>query len=177
MNDKLTFKNREKWVNYAQHLREINYALRNLSRDDGVDGLLLNTVKFQDEFLEIEKKSNPLDEIWANVDLSSIKTGGYYKAVEGCRSFEYDRKTIYYHILGDSNKRPEFLECEQIQISSGGAWAQLQGNEHFFPQEFYKRTFAIELIDKHIVECTEDEWFKAKDLYNNIKNTFNDSRR
>ncbi len=177
MNDRLTFKNREKWVNYAQHLREINYALNNLSWNDDASELLLNSVNFQDEFLDIEKKSNPLNEIWANIDMSSINMNGYYKAIEGNRSFEHDRKTIYYHILGHSEKRPEFLECEEIQLSKGGAWAQLQGDEHFFAQEFYKRTFAIRLIDKHIVECTEAEWNKAKELYNTIKSTFNDSRR
>ena len=50
MNDRLTFKNREKWINYAQHLREINYALNNLSRNDDASELLLNSVNFRDEF-------------------------------------------------------------------------------------------------------------------------------
>lgn len=177
MNDRMTFKNREKWVNYAQHLRETNYALSNIQSELGFNELLLNQVKFTDEMLEIEKKSNPLDEMWANVDLSIVKIGGYYKHVHKSRSFSYDDKTEYYHVLGDSEKEKDFVECESITISKNGVYTKLQGDEYYWPERIYKRTFAIRIIDKFYVECTEDEFNKAKETCKNIKTTYDDSRK
>ena len=177
MKDNLTFKNREKWVGYAEKLRELNYALNNMSDSDGAKNLLLNSVNFREEMIDIEKKSDPLNKAWDNVDLSIIKIDGYYKAIEGSRSFDWDKKTIYYHVLDESRRRPDFLELEQINISGGGVWAKLKTEDNFYAEEFYKKTFAIGIIDRHIVECTKDEWNEAELLYKNIKKTFNDSRR
>ena len=177
MNDKMTFKNREKWVGYAEHLRETNYALNNLNREDGTTGLLLNSVKFTDEMIEIEKKANPLSEIWANVDLNIVKIGGYYKHVKKSRSFSYDDKTEYYHVLCDSEKENGFVECETITISEHGVYTRIDGDEHYWPERIFKRTFAIRIIDKQYIECTEDEFNKAKETCSNIKTTYNDSRK
>ena len=177
MNDRMTFKNREKWVGYAEHLRQTNYAIQNLQLIKGSEKLLLKSVKSTDEMIEIEKKADPLNELWNNVDLSIVKIGGFYKRVQKSRSFSFQDKTEYYHVLCDSEKEDGFVECETITLSNNGIYARLEDEEDFWADRIFKKTFAIDILDKRCIECSEEEFNMAKDMYINLKKTYHDSRK
>ena len=176
MNDRMTLKNREKWVNYAKHLRETNYALNALQLEQGSKDLLLNTVRFTDEMLEIEKKATPFNEIWNDVSTDNINVGGYYKRYEGNRAFEWDQKTSYYHVVGYSETSPGFLDVEHLTMHRNGisscAWYK---DDHL--ETFSAKTFSLEIIDRHMVECTQEEFERIVKMYDDLKTTFDDSRK
>lgn len=81
------------------------------------------------------------------------------------------------HVLCDSKKKEDgFVECETITVSNNGVYARLEGDENFWADRIFKKTFAIDILDKRRIECSEEEFNMAKDMYINLKKTYYDSR-
>lgn len=171
----VTLNNRKLWADYRKALNNFNYAFHNLP-DAVKKKMLANSIKPHDDIGYLDKQLSWANEEWDKLDpLSAVKVGGYYKYLFGEDAYKTNDATEYRHVVG--HEGDNFI-IEEIRLNKNWIDAKTVDTAFWRGQlECDAKNFALRVLDGDYSETNENEWNIALNMYNQLKETYDNSRR